>query len=101
LPAGNARRSRSPPRRSSLLVAERPDLTIEELRGRLAASGLATSRSALGRFLSGHGLTRKKDPARRRAGSPGRRRGARRLTQPAAGDERERLVFVGPCNYRA
>jgi transposase len=44
------------------LVAAMPDLTIEELRGRLAASGIATSRSALGRFLLGHGLTRKKRP---------------------------------------
>ena len=44
------------------LVAARPDLTIEELRVRLAASGIRTSRSALGRFLLAHGLTRKKRP---------------------------------------
>lgn len=45
------------------LVAEMPDLTIEELRLRLAAGGIQTSRSALGRFLLAHGLTRKKRPA--------------------------------------
>lgn len=44
------------------LVAARPDLTLEELRVGLAASGVRTSRSALGRFLHNHGLTRKKRP---------------------------------------
>jgi hypothetical protein len=34
--------------------------TIAELRGRLAAAGIAVSRSALGRFLIAAGLTRKK-----------------------------------------
>jgi transposase len=42
------------------LVAAGRDLTIEELRRRLAARGIRTSRSALGRFLLAHGLTRKK-----------------------------------------
>jgi transposase len=42
------------------LVAEHPDLTIEELRRRLAAEGVQTSRSALGRWLRANGLTRKK-----------------------------------------
>ena len=45
------------------LVAEMPDMTIEELRGRLAATGIRTSRSALGRFLQRQGLTRKKRPS--------------------------------------
>ena len=43
----------------ALLLAE-PDLTIAELRSRLAAAGIAVSRSALGRFLIAAGLTRKK-----------------------------------------
>jgi transposase len=43
----------------TLLTAE-PDLTIAELRSRLAATGIAVSRSALGRFLIAAGLTRKK-----------------------------------------
>jgi transposase len=45
------------------LLAVEPDLTIEELRIRLAGGGIQTSRSALGRFLLAHGLTRKKRPA--------------------------------------
>ena len=46
----------------ALLTAE-PDLTIGELRRRLAAAGIAVSRSALGRFLIAAGLTRKKRPS--------------------------------------
>ena len=44
------------------LLAAEPDLTIAELRSRLAAAGIVTSRSALGRFLLAAGLTRKKRP---------------------------------------
>jgi transposase len=44
------------------LVAALPDQTLEELRVGLAASGVRTSRSALGRFLHNQGLTRKKRP---------------------------------------
>jgi transposase len=42
------------------LVAAEPDLTIAELRSRLAAEGIAASRSSVGRFLAAAGLTRKK-----------------------------------------
>jgi transposase len=49
--------------RVRVLLAAEPDLTIEELRIRLAGGGVQTSRSALGRFLLGHGLTRKKRPS--------------------------------------
>ena len=42
------------------LVAAAPDLTIAELRSRLAAEGIAVSRSSVGRFLVASGLTRKK-----------------------------------------
>jgi transposase len=42
------------------LLAAEPDLTIAELRSRLAPAGIAVSRSALGRFLIAAGLTRKK-----------------------------------------
>jgi transposase len=45
------------------VLAAEPDLTIAELRGRLAAAGIAVSRSALGRFLIAAGLTRKKRPS--------------------------------------
>jgi transposase len=61
------------------LVAQMPDMTIEELRCRLAARGVQTSRSALGRFLQGQGLTRKKRPGTppSRTARTSLRRGAR------------------------
>jgi DDE superfamily endonuclease len=77
----------------ALLVAE-PDLTIAELRTRLAAEGIAMRRSAVGRFLTAAGLTRKKDPARRRAESAGCRRRPARLARAAARPDPERLVFI-------
>ena len=49
--------------RVQALLAAAPDLTIAELRSRLAAAGIAVSRSALGRFLIAAGLTRKKRPS--------------------------------------
>jgi transposase len=42
------------------LVTAAPDLTIAEVRDRLAAAGITASRSAIGRFLAAAGLTRKK-----------------------------------------
>jgi transposase len=45
------------------LVAATPDITIDELRAQLAAEGIATSRSPLGRCLLALKLTRKKRPA--------------------------------------
>jgi hypothetical protein len=42
------------------LVAAQPDLTIAELQSRLAAAGIAVSRSSVGRFLIATGLTQKK-----------------------------------------
>lgn len=44
------------------LLAERPDLTLEELRARLAAVGVRVGRSSVDRFLIAHKLTRKKRP---------------------------------------
>jgi len=64
------------------LVAAEPDLTITELRSRLAAEGIAASRSGIGRFLAAARLTRKKrrstPPSRTgrtspRPGAPGAR----------------------------
>jgi len=51
------------------LVAETPDIAIDELRNRLAAEGIVTSRSPLGRCLLALKLTRKK----RRAAPPSKR----------------------------
>jgi transposase len=55
------------------LVAEKPDITIDELRGRLAGEGIRVGRSSIGRFLIAQGLSFKKKRSRRRAGSVGRR----------------------------
>ena len=63
--------------RVQALLAAEPDLTIAELRDRLAAAGITTSRSALGRFLLAAGLTRKK-----RASTPPSRTG--RMSPPRA-----------------
>ena len=49
--------------RVQALLAAEPDLTIAELRHRLAGYGSAVSRSGLGRFLIAAGLTRKKRPS--------------------------------------
>ena len=47
------------------LVMVEPDLTIAELRSRLASAGIHASPAAISRFLSTAGLTRKKRPSTR------------------------------------
>ena len=69
------------------LLAATPDITIAELKTRLAAEGIAVSAAAISRFLNACGLTRKKDRARRRAGPPRCRRRAARLARAAAATE--------------
>lgn len=49
-------------------VTDQPDLTLAELRSRLAAEGIAASRSGTGRFLAALGLTRKKTRTAKLAG---------------------------------
>lgn len=48
--------------RVDALLAATPDMTIAELKDRLAAAGIAVSPSAISRFLKACGLTRKKRP---------------------------------------
>jgi hypothetical protein len=74
------------------LVAEMPDMTIEELRCRLAARGVQTSRSALGRFLQGQGLTRNRHAAEQDRPDVAAPRRAWRERQLALSPER--LVFI-------
>jgi transposase len=50
------------------LVAAQPDLTLEELKARLAEQGVMVGRSSIDRFLKSIGLTRKK----RRCAPPSR-----------------------------
>ena len=67
-PQGGDTRSRRIEARRTLVIAaleEERDQSLEELRARLAARGVATSTSTLSRFFARHGLTRKKRPATR------------------------------------
>lgn len=58
------------------LIAEEPDLTLDEVGERLRAQEVGTSRSAIWRFFDRHGISFKKNPARQRARARRRRRGA-------------------------
>lgn len=61
------------------LVAAEPDLTLEEIGARLRREKkLKSATSSIWRFYDRHGITFKKNPARRRAGSSRCRRRARR-----------------------
>jgi transposase len=66
------------------LVAEKPDLTLDELCAMLQERKIATSRVSVWRFFSRHGLSFKKNPARQRAGARGRGRGAAALARGSA-----------------
>jgi putative transposase len=50
-------------------VAEKPDITLEELRRELAARGVSAGYGSVWRFCDREKLTFKKKPARRRAGA--------------------------------
>jgi transposase len=58
------------------LLADRPDLTVEEIRAELRARGICTGHSSIRRFFDRHGISFKKNRARRRAASAGRGGGA-------------------------
>lgn len=66
------------------LIAAEPDLTLQEIRGRLRARGIIVAASSVWRFCDRHDLTFKKKPARRRTGARGRAHGARELEARAA-----------------
>ena len=56
-------------------VAQTPDMSLEELRAVLRERGIAVGIGTVWRFFERHGISFKKNRARRRAG-PARRRGA-------------------------
>ena len=64
-------------------VAEQPDITLGELRRRLARQKVKVSIAAIFRFLRHLKLTFKKSPARGRTGPARRRRGAPGLAPKA------------------
>jgi transposase len=66
------------------LIAAEPDLTLEEIRGRLHARGVMVSASSVWRFCDRHNITFKKKPARSRTGPRRRPSGARELETRAA-----------------
>jgi transposase len=61
------------------LAADEPDLTLEEIRRRLAAQGVVVGIASIWRFFDRHGLSFKKNRARHRAGPRRRSRRARGL----------------------
>ena len=67
------------------LLADRPDLTVEELRVELRARGIHTGRGSVWRFFGRHGISFKKNRARQRAGSPRRGGGSPKMAAGSAG----------------
>lgn len=66
------------------LVAEQPDLTLDEWCVALRERGIVTSRVSVWRFFDRHRVSYKKNSARQRARAAGRRRGARALAGGSA-----------------
>lgn len=61
------------------LIAEQPDLTLVEIKGLLQKRQVDTCVNSIWRFFKRNNISFKKDFARRRAGSRGRRQGPRRM----------------------
>ena len=66
------------------LIAAEPDLTLQEIRGRLRARGMIVAASSVWRFCGRYDLTFKKKPARGRAGARRRSHRPRELETRAA-----------------
>jgi putative transposase len=61
------------------LIAESPDLTVEEIRRALRARGIHTGYGSVCRFFGRHAISFKKNRAGQRAGPAGRGGGAREV----------------------
>jgi transposase len=85
-PMGGARPSKLLAHREFLLalVKAEPDLTITEIRGRLAKRGIVVGHATVWRFLDRENLSFKKNAARRRARPAGRRAGPPGASRKAA-----------------
>lgn len=66
------------------LIREEPDLTLDEVRLRLARDGVVVGLATVWRFFEHHGISFKKNRARRRARPARRARGAASLARRAA-----------------
>ena len=81
-------RSRSPLKPHSdwllALIGERADLTLEEIRGLLGEHGVRVGVSSIWRFFDRHGISFKKNRARRGAGARRRGGGAAIVENPPA-----------------
>jgi transposase len=66
------------------LNAEQPDLTVDEFPAELRGRGIRASRGSVWRFFERHGISFKKNRARRRAEPSRRGGGAARLGAPSA-----------------
>src|SRR3954462_1649867 len=100
-PQGGDRLSRRTEAHAELIhaaLAEVPDITLPELKARLAEKGARVSVSALWRFCRRHKITRKKDRARGRAGPAGHPQAARGLVrEPARSRSRAAGVHRRDC----
>jgi len=66
------------------LIDREPDLTLDEIVGRMHKAGIPGSRTALHGFFARHEISYKKKPARGRTGTAGRGKSAARLQTKAA-----------------
>ena len=66
------------------LIAERPDLTLEEIVAEMGKQGIEGSRTAVWRFFERHDVSFKKNPVRQRAKSARRSPSASTLDPPTA-----------------
>jgi transposase len=92
LPMGGHRRSRIAdlePKLRAWIEAE-PDLALQQICDRLAGQGIAIKSGALWHQLNKWNLTFKKNPARRRASTRGRGRGAPGVEPSSARNERRK-----------
>ncbi len=65
-------------------IVEQPDLTLRAIRAELADRGVVVSYDAVWKFYLREGVTFKKKPARRRAGSTGRGQETRSVETPSS-----------------
>ncbi|MGH8574455.1 MAG: hypothetical protein ACREX8_18055, partial [Gammaproteobacteria bacterium] len=85
-PMGGNRHSKLLDHRDVLLalVKAEPDLTLTEIRGRLAGRGIIAGHATVWRFFAKEQISFKKNAARHRAGSAGRRTGPAGAARKAA-----------------